>query len=178
MGAETFVLAMLVNNQAGVLTRVSSLFGRRGFNIDSLSVGETEDSRVSRITIQTSGDDRVREQIVRQLEKLHDVRTVTVMELDRTVLRELMMVKVQAGPDQLAQVQEAVKVFRAKIVDLTPGSIIAEITGEKTKLDAFIAYLAPYGVTELCRTGLTAIGRGEYKLHQQQKEQTHGDDVL
>ena len=178
MGAETFVLAMLVNNQAGVLTRVSSLFGRRGYNIDSLSVGETEDSSISRITIQTNGDDRIREQIVRQLEKLHDVRTVTVMAQERTVLRELMMIKVQAGPDKLAQVQEAAKVFRAKIVDLTPTTITAEITGEKAKLDAFIACLEPFGVTELCRTGLTAIGRGEYKLQQQQEEQTHGEDVL
>lgn len=170
MPVEIFTLAMLVNNHAGVLTRVSSLFGRRGFNIDSLTVGETQSSEVSRITIRTSGDDRLREQIVRQLEKLHDVLVIEVMDPARTVTRELMMIKLQVGPDKLGQVQEAAKVFRAKIVDLTPTTITAEITGEKSKLDAFIACLEPYGVKELCRTGLTAIGRGEYMLRQQQEE--------
>ncbi len=170
MPVEVFTLAMLVNNHAGVLTRVSSLFGRRGFNIDSLTVGETQNSEVSRITIRTSGDDRLREQIVRQLEKLHDVLVIEVMDPARTVTRELMMIKLQVGPDKLGQVQEAAKVFRAKIVDLTPTTITAEITGEKSKLDAFIACLEPYGVKELCRTGLTAIGRGEYMLRQQQEE--------
>ena len=170
MPDEVFTLAMLVNNHAGVLTRVSSLFGRRGFNIDSLTVGETQNSEVSRITIRTSGDDRLREQIVRQLEKLHDVLVIEVMDPARTVTRELMMIKLQVGPDKLGQVQEAAKVFRAKIVDLTPTTITAEITGEKSKLDAFIACLEPYGVKELCRTGLTAIGRGEYMLRQQQEE--------
>lgn len=170
MPEEVFILAMLVNNHAGVLTRVSSLFGRRGFNIDSLTVGETQNSEVSRITIRTSGDDRLREQIVRQLEKLHDVLVIEVMDPARTVTRELMMIKLQVGPDKLGQVQEAAKVFRAKIVDLTPTTITAEITGEKSKLDAFIACLEPYGVKELCRTGLTAIGRGEYMLRQQQEE--------
>ena len=170
MPVEGFTLAMLVNNHAGVLTRVSSLFGRRGFNIESLTVGETQNSEVSRMTIRTSGDDRLREQIVRQLEKLHDVLVIEVMDPARTVTRELMLIKLQVGPDKLGLVQEAAKVFRAKIVDLTPTSVTAEITGEKSKLDAFIACLEPYGVKELCRTGLTAIGRGEYMLRQQQEE--------
>lgn len=170
MQAGTFVIGLLVNNQAGVLTRVSSLFGRRGFNIDSLSVGETQDPMVSRITIASSGDDRVREQIVRQLEKLHDVKTVMVLDRERIVQRELMMIKIHVGHDKLAQVQEAAKVFRAKVVDLAPSSITVEITGEQQKLNAFAALLAPYGVTELCRTGLTAIGRGDYMLLEQQEE--------
>ncbi len=170
MQDERFTLAMLVNNQAGVLTRVSSLFGRRGFNIDSLSVGETQDPLISRITILTSGDERLREQIVRQLEKLHDVIKVEVMDEARTVLRELMLIKVQVPPDKLGQVQESANVFRAKIVDLTPQSVTAEITGEKSKLDAFIALMETYGITELCRTGLTAIGRGDYTLQAQQEE--------
>jgi len=170
MPVESFTLAMLVNNHAGVLTRVSSLFGRRGFNIESLSVGETQNSEISRITIRTSGDDRLREQVVRQLEKLHDMLVVEVMDPEKTVTRELMLIKMQIGPEKLGQVQEAAKVFRAKIVDLTPTSVTAEITGEKSKLDAFITCLEPYGVKELCRTGLTAIGRGEYMLRQQQEE--------
>lgn len=167
---DSFILGVLVNNQAGVLTRVSSLFGRRGFNIDSLSVGETQDAAVSRITIATSGDDRLREQIVWQLEKLQDVLCVEVLDKERVVARELMMVKLEVGHDKLAQVQEAAKVFRAKVVDLSPKSITVEITGEKSKLDAFVALLEPYGISELCRTGVTAIGRGEYKLKLQQEE--------
>ena len=170
MPVESFILAMLVNNHAGVLTRVSSLFARRGFNIESLSVGETQNSEVSRITIRTSGDDRVREQIVRQLEKLHDVLVVEVMDPLKIVTRELMLIKIQVGPERLGQVQEAAKVFRAKIVDLTPNTVTAEITGDKSKLDAFIACIEPYGIKELCRTGLTAIGRGEYMLQKQQEE--------
>ncbi len=170
MPVESFVLAMLVNNHAGVLTRVSSLFARRGFNIESLSVGETQNSEVSRITIRTSGDDRVREQIVRQLEKLHDVLVVEVMDPQMIVTRELMLIKMQVGPEKLGQVQEAAKVFRAKIVDLTTSTVTAEITGDKSKLDAFVACIEPYGIKELCRTGLTAIGRGEYTLQKQQEE--------
>ncbi len=170
MQSDRFILAMLVNNEAGVLTRVSSLFGRRSYNIDSLSVGETENSALSRITVATRGDQAAQNQIVHQLRKLHDVRSVIVMDPNQTVLRELMLIKIAAGADKLAQVQEAAKVFRAKIVDLTPGSVTAEITGEQAKLDAFIKCLEPYGVTELCRTGLTAIGRGDYTLPQQQEE--------
>ena len=174
MVSDSFILAVLVNNRAGVLTRVSSLFGRRGFNIDSLSVGETQNSEISRITICTSGDDRLREQIIRQLEKLHDVLVVEVMDPERTVCRELLLVKLAVEPEKLSQVQEAVKIFRAKIVDLSPNFVTAEITGEKSKLDAFIACLEPYGVKELCRTGLTAIGRGEYMLHQQREDEQNG----
>lgn len=174
MQNDAFILGVLVNNQSGVLTRVSSLFGRRGFNIDSLSVGETQDHSISRITIQTSGDERLREQIVRQLEKLRDVICVEVMDRDRIVARELMMVKVHVGHEKLAQVQEAAKVFRAKVVDLSTSSITVEITGEQSKLDAFVALLQPYGVTELCRTGLTAMGRGDYTLKMQQEDWEDG----
>lgn len=178
MAADSFTLALLVSNQAGVLTRVSSLFGRRGFNIDSLSVGETQDPAVSRITIATSGDERLREQIVRQLEKLHDVIKVMVMDEARTVLRELMLIKVRVPEEKLGMVQETANVFRAKIVDLSPGSVTAEITGEKGKLDAFVRLMAGHGITELSRTGLTAMGRGEYRLQAQQEEQEDGKHVL
>ena len=159
-----FIISMLVSNESGVLTRISGLFARRGFNIDSLSVGETQDSHISRVTITAIGDGYVREQIVKQLEKLHDAKVVELMDLHRTVARELLLIKVQASPDTRSQVLEAVTVFRAKVIDLTPITMTMELTGEKDKLDAFIAFMEPLGIIELCRTGVTAIGRGGYVL--------------
>jgi acetolactate synthase-1/3 small subunit len=170
MENNRLILSMLVNNEAGVLTRISGLFARRGFNIDSLSVGETQDSHVSRVTIQAAGDEYVREQIVHQLEKLHDVLVVVPMNLSQTVMRELLLVKVRAAPDTRGQVLDAVTVFRAKVIDLTPTTMTMELTGEMTKLDAFIAFLTPLGIIEVCRTGVTAIGRGEYTLTQNKEE--------
>ena len=164
------ILSLLVNNESGVLTRISGLFARRGFNIDSLSVGETQNPRVSRITIQAAGDEYVRNQIIHQLEKLHDVQVVTLMAQEATVLRELLLVKVRAQPDTRSQVLDAVTVFRAKVVDLTPTAMTMELTGEKGKLDAFIDFLEPLGIIEVCRTGVTAIGRGESVLTQKEEE--------
>lgn len=170
MESGKFILSMLVSNESGVLTRISGLFARRGFNIDSLSVGETQDSHVSRVTISANGDGYVREQIVRQLEKLHDVKVVELMDLDRTVVRELLLVKVRAAPDTRSQALDAVTVFRAKVIDLAPDTMTMELTGEKAKLDAFITFLEPFGIIELCRTGVTAIGRNGYVLTQKEKE--------
>lgn len=169
MQGKTFVLSMLVNNEAGVLTRVTALFSRRGFNIDSLSVGETENPKVSRITITATGDDYLKEQITKQLEKLHDTIVVEHMEQGRTVLRELLLVKVAVGHEERSRIMEAVSVFRAKVVDMEPASLTVEITGERSKLDAFVEYLKPYGISELCRTGITAIGRGDYILKRKNK---------
>ena len=170
MPAEKLILSLLVNNESGVLTRISGLFARRGFNIDSLSVGETQDPHVSRITIQAAGDEYVREQVVHQLEKLHDVQVVALMDPARTVTRELLLVKVQAEPATRSQVLDAVTVFRAKVIDLTPATMTMELTGENTKLDAFIHFLQPLGIIEVCRTGVTAIGRGEYVLTKNEEE--------
>lgn len=164
MDAKQFILSVLVNNEAGVLTRVSGLFARRSFNIDSLSVAETQDPQLSRITIAATGDDYLRQQIVKQLEKLHDVRVVQVMDPERTVVRELMLIKIRASHEQRSRIQEAVSVFRAKVVDLSQDSMIVELTGEKNKVDAFFELLGAYEVTELCRTGMTAIGRNNYTL--------------
>jgi acetolactate synthase-1/3 small subunit len=164
------ILSLLVANESGVLTRISGLFARRGFNIDSLSVGETQDPRISRITIQAMGDEYVREQIVHQLEKLHDVKTVELMDTAQTVLRELLLVKVKAEPATRGQVLDAVTVFRAKVIDLTPATMTMELTGEKSKLDAFITYMEPLGIIEVCRTGVTAIGRGGYVLTMKEEE--------
>lgn len=170
MDGEKFILSLLVSNEAGVLTRISGLFARRGFNIDSLSVGETQSREVSRITILAAGDGYVREQIVRQLEKLQDVKVVKLMDMGRTVLRELMLIKVRVEPDRRSEILEAVSVFRAKVIDMTPASMTVEITGAKDKLDAFTAYLAAYDIAELCRTGVTAIGRGDYILKNDEEE--------
>ena len=166
MESGKFILSLLVSNESGVLTRVSGLFARRGFNIDSLSVGETQNPLVSRMTILSTGDGYVREQIVRQLEKLHDVKVVELMDLDKTEIRELLVVKVRAAPDTRTQALDAVTVFRAKVIDLAPDTMTMELTGEKTKLDAFLTFLEPFGIIELCRTGVTAIGRDGYVLAQ------------
>lgn len=160
MKEQNIIISMLVNNEAGVLTRVSGLFGRRGFNIDSLSVGETENKNISRITITATGDDYVKEQIFRQLEKLHDVIIVEVMDEREIITRELLLIKISVRQGERSAVMEAVNVFRAKIVDLTPDSLSVEITGDKSKCDAFLEYLKPFGITEICRTGITAMGRG------------------
>ncbi len=170
MENQKFILSLLVNNESGVLTRISGLFARRGFNIDSLSVGETQSPHISRITILATGDGYVREQIVLQLQKLHDVKMVELMDLDRTVVRELLLVKVRAAPDVRSQALDAVTVFRAKVIDLAPDTMTMELTGEKAKLDAFITFLTPFGIIELCRTGVTAIGRNGYVLTQKEKE--------
>ncbi len=170
MAPDRLILSMLVNNESGVLTRISGLFARRGFNIDSLSVGETQNPRVSRMTIQAAGDEYVRDQLVHQLEKLHDVLTVEAMDVTRIVARELLLVKVRAAPETRGQVLDAVTVFRAKVIDLTPETMTMELTGEQTKLDAFIAFLTPLGIIEVCRTGVTAIGRGGYVLTNNEEE--------
>lgn len=160
MQQEKFILSMLVKNESGVLTRVSGMFGRRGYNIDTLSVGETENPQVSRITVTATGDEYIREQVIRQLEKLHDVIIVELMDMSKTVMRELLLIKVNVKQGDRSEILEAISIFRAKVVDLTPTSLTVEITGERSKCDAFVEYLKPFGIAELCRTGITAIARG------------------
>ncbi|HHU22680.1 MAG TPA: acetolactate synthase small subunit [Clostridiales bacterium] len=164
MQNQQFVVSLLVSNHAGVLTRVSSLFSRRSFNINSLTVGETEDPRLSRMTIVSWGDDYMKEQIVKQLQKLVDVKKVQLMQSERTVLRELMIVKIRIRKGELSEAMEAVNTFRASIVDLSPDSISIEVTGETSKLNAFLEYMRQYDIIEMCRTGPTAMGRGNYCL--------------
>lgn len=164
MKEEKIIISLLVNNEAGVLTRVSGLFARRGFNIDTLSVGETENENISRITITAVGDDYIKNQITKQLEKLHDVIIVEVLDTKNIVARELVLIKLNVAQGKRSVIMEAVNIFRAKVVDLSTDSLSLEITGDKTKCDAFIEYLKPYGIVELCRTGITAIGRGSATL--------------
>lgn len=161
------ILSMLVKNEAGVLTRISGLFARRGYNIDSLSVGETDSPNISRMTVMATGDDYVKDQILKQLQKLHDVIIVEAMDMSKIVVRELMLIKVNVAQGDRSELLEAVSIFRAKVIDLTPTSLTVEITGERSKCDAFIEYFRPFGIAELCRTGITAIARGSGRLSDQ-----------
>lgn len=157
---QKFVISVLVSNHFGVLSRVSGMFTRRGFNIDTLTVGETESPEFSRITISMHGDEAVCNQIVKQLEKMYDVKKVQVMAQDETVVRELLLVKIKTNAAQRQDIMSVVDVFRAKIVDYSPEALIIEIRGAATKINAFIELLQPYGILEMCRTGLVALERG------------------
>ena len=154
------VFSILVENSAGVLSRVAGLFSRRGYNIDSLTVGVTQDPRYSRMTIVVTGDDDIIEQIIKQIEKLVDVNKVEVLEDNNSVCRELILTKVKTTPEQRQQVMAVADIFRAKIVDVGIDSLIIELTGNQNKLDAFLNLLADYEILELVRTGITGLARG------------------
>jgi acetolactate synthase-1/3 small subunit len=154
------VLSVLVTNQAGVLSRVSGLFSRRGYNIDSLSVGVAEDPAHSRITVAVHGDDRVIEQIQKQVEKLIDVVSVRELRPEAAVFRELCFIKVAANAQSRPDVNSIVDIFRANIIDVSAQNLTVEITGDQGKLSAFIELMEPYGILEIVRTGLTGISRG------------------
>lgn len=155
------VLSVLVDNTSGVLNRVAGLFSRRGYNIDSLTVGETENPKYSRMTIVVTGDDDILEQIVKQITKLEDVRRVDVLEPSDSVTRELILVKIKAEPAQRQQVISITEIFRAKIVDVARDSLMIEITGSQSKLKAFLSLVEDYEILELVRTGITGLARGE-----------------
>ena len=155
------VLSVLVDNTSGVLNRVAGLFSRRGYNIDSLTVGETENPKYSRMTIVVTGDDDILEQIVKQITKLEDVRRVDVLEPSDSVTRELILVKIKAEPAQRQQVISITEIFRANIVDVAKDSLMIEITGSHSKLKAFLSLVEDYEILELVRTGITGLARGE-----------------
>ncbi|HHY29343.1 MAG TPA: acetolactate synthase small subunit [Syntrophaceticus sp.] len=154
------ILAVLVENQPGVLTRVSGLFSRRGYNIDSLAVGQTHDPGVSRMTIVVDGDDQVIEQVVKQLDKLVDVIDVRDITVDEHVDRELVLIKVKAEPEIRGEIMQIVDIFRARIVDIGQNSLIIECTGDEGKIRAIENSLKPFGIQELVRTGMIAMVRG------------------
>lgn len=162
---DRYILSVLVNNHSGVLSRIAGLFSRRGYNIDSLSVGETENSEISRMTIGVRGDTDVLEQITKQLEKQVDVLHVQVLHSDEGVFRELVMVKVAALQETRAIVVELADIFKAKIIDVDTESVSVELTGEPDKINAFFRLIEPYGIKEIVRTGLTAIGRGNTTIN-------------
>lgn len=158
-GRIRHVLSALVQNQPGVLAHVSGMLGSRGYNIDSLAVGETEDPLLSRITFVVKGDDRVLEQVRKQLEKI--VTVVRVIDISREdfVERDLMLVKIDAAPERRAEIRGLVQDFRGRIVDYGPEHVMIEISGKESKIEAFIDLIRPYGILELARTGRIALVR-------------------
>lgn len=155
-----YVLSVLVRNSSGVLTRVSGLFSRRGFNIDSLTVGRTENSEISRMTIALNGGLEELEQFTKQLNKLEDVLRVLSLKPENSVYRELVLIKVKADAEQRASINEIVKIFRSKIVDISPETLTVELTGDESKINAHIKLLEEYEIKELVRTGVCALERG------------------
>jgi acetolactate synthase I/III small subunit len=153
-------LAVLVENKPGVLVRVAGLFSRRGFNIESLTVGRTENHDVSRMTIQVEGDDRLIEQVTKQLHKLIDVIKISDISKEEYVDRDLVMIKVNTDPGQRVEILQMAGVFRARVVDLGRKTITLECTGNEGKINAFEESMRPYGIKELVRTGKIAMLRG------------------
>lgn len=154
-------VAVLVENQSGVLTRISSLFSRRGFNIQSLSVGETEDENISRITLVVEGDHQIVEQVMKQLNKVIPVYKVSNITEDPTVSRGLAFIKVKSSEKTRSEIIQMVDVFRGEVVDVSKDSIMIEITGDEDKIEALQELLQPYGIEEMVRTGKIAMARGK-----------------
>ena len=158
-----FVIAVYVDNKAGVLTRVTSMFTRRGFNIDALTVGETENDKYSRITISMSGDGYAKEQMINQLRKQINVKKVEVLQ-DDAIKRELMLIKIKNEKGNRSEVMTAVDVYRAKVIDYSLDEMCIEVTGDPSKIDAFVSLMEPFGILEMCRTGIVALERGASTL--------------
>lgn len=154
------ILSILVHNSSGVLTRVSSLFARRGYNIDSLTVGPTNDPEISRMTVVAQGDERILEQIEKQLRKLEDVIEIFTLPRESSVYRELVLVKVESDVSTRADIVSIVDIFRAKIVDVSPDSMVIEITGDHSKVNGLLTMLDGFNIVEIVRTGLAGISRG------------------
>jgi acetolactate synthase-1/3 small subunit len=157
---STHTLAVLVENQPGVLARVAALFSRRGFNIESLAVGITEDPGVSRITIVVSVEDAPLEQVTKQLNKLINVLKIVELEEGSSVERQLALVKVRTEPATRAGVLEVVSLFRARVVDVAADALVVEATGTRDKIDAFVRNLEPFGIRELVQSGVVGLARG------------------
>lgn len=154
------VFQLIVDNTSGVLSRISGLFSRRGYNIESITAGVSADSRYTRITIVASGDEDILAQIEKQVEKLVDVKDIKVLEPDESVYRELVLIKVKAAASERQGVISVADIFRAKIIDVAPESLIVELTGNQSKIEAFINLLEGYEILELARTGITGLSRG------------------
>ena len=154
------VYSLLVDNNPGILSRIAGLFSRRGYSIDSITAGMTADPRFTRITIVARGDEQILEQIEKQVRKLEDVIEIKVLMPDQSVCRELIMVKIRADASQRAEIISITEIFRAKVVDVEEGSLMVELTGNQSKLDAFLNLLGGYEILELARTGITGLARG------------------
>jgi len=160
---KKIVLSVLVENSSGVLSRVAGLFSRRGYNIDSLTVGITQNPAFSRMTIVCSGEDEILEQIRKQVAKLVDVVDITELPESESVCRELVLVKVGIDQEERQQVIAIADIFRAKIVDVSEKSVIVELTGNQTKLEAFLRLLGNFKVMQVARTGITGLARGSFE---------------
>jgi acetolactate synthase-1/3 small subunit len=160
--AKAHTISMLVENHFGTLNRIAGLFAAKGYNIDSLTVGPTEDEATSRMTIVTHGDDQIIEQIMKQLHKLIDTIKVVDLTYDTFVDRELALIKVQSTPSTRMEIMQISEIFRAKVVDVSPKTLTIEATGTQLKVDAIINMLKPFGIKEVARTGRVAIKR-EYQ---------------
>lgn len=154
------VYSLLVDNNPGVLSRIAGLFSRRGYSIDSITAGMTADPRFTRITVVATGDELILEQIENQLRKLVDVREIKMLKDGESVCRELVMVKVRANAEQRSEVISVADIFRAKIVDVESESMMVELTGNQSKVEAFLNLLDGYEILELARTGITGLERG------------------
>lgn len=154
------VFQLLADNTSGVLSRISGLFSRRGYNIESITAGVTADPRFSRVTIVTYGDDEILEQIEKQVGKLVDVRNIRELKPEESVYRELALIKVKADPQQRQNIIAVADIFRANIIDVAKESLIIELTGNQAKIEAFINLLDGYEILELARTGIAGLGRG------------------
>lgn len=157
---EKHVLSVLVKNSSGVLSRISGLFSRRGYNIESLTVGSTEDLSISRMTITLIADNDVLEQVKKQLDKLEDVIRVVNFKANECVYRELVLIKVRATAENRSAINETVKIFRSKIIDISTDTLTIELTGDEDKISALINLMQEYGIEEVARTGVTALQRG------------------
>ena len=164
MNKQSYVIAAFVENKTGVLMRVTSMFNRRGFNIDTLTVGETESPEYSRITLTFSGDQDDLHQLVTQLQKLYNVKKVEVISAEIGIRRELLLIKVKNSSEARGDLRDAVDVFKAKIVDYSAESMCLEVTGDSTKIDNFIDNMKPFGIIEMCRTGIVALERGSESI--------------
>lgn len=154
------VFQLLVDNTAGVLSRISGLFSRRGYNIESITAGVTADPRFTRITIVASGDDEILDQIEKQVSKLVDVRHIRELEPEESVYRELLMIKVEANEEKRPGVIAIANIFRAKIIDVSIDSLMIELTGNQAKIEAFMGLLSGYKILEVARTGIAGLSRG------------------
>ena len=161
---QRHVLSVLVKNSSGVLSRVSGFFSRRGYNIDSLTVGRTEDEKISRMTIAIVGDNDTLEQVKKQLDKLEDVIKVIDLKSGNSVYRELVLIKVKADAEKRAAINEIVTIFRSKIIDVSVDTLTIELTGDESKITALIKLMEEYGIQELVRTGVTALERGDKNI--------------
>lgn len=157
---DRHILSVFVRNQYGVLARISSMFRRRGFNIDTLTVGATEDPDYSRMTVTFEGDDAVKNQIIRQLDKMPDVVRISELHKGDSVSRELVLIKVRNTKDTRQDIMSVIDIFRAKVVDYGTDAMTIEITGESSKIDAFVELVKEFGIIEICRTGMVALERG------------------